>query len=257
MIEIERPRKEIDRFVSTWGDIVVPLYGGQANSKINFDGIGSGFLVEYEGLIFLVTCHHVVKNLNKVNGVVGFFDGRGIELSNLAFLGNIDEDIQVALLDREWVARKKVKKVKAFPLLKDKSSYEKTSYNFFMGYPSSKNELKKNSEKSDRFLYSYSISDTDKLPCSPKTKIQNHTAFSFDIDSMSNTNEIAGRPPKLNGVSGGPLFSVLRAKSNTDKPKFALEFSGVFSEWRKQDKEIVFINKISVIESIEHWIALA
>ena len=229
MTEIERPRKEIDHFVNTWGDIVVPLYGGQVNSKINLDGIGSGFLVEYKGLIFLVTCHHVVKDLNRVNGVVGFFNGHGIELSNLAFLGNIDEDIQVALLDSEWAAGKKLEKVKAFPLLKDKSSYEKASYNFFMGYPCSKNKLKKNSKKFDRFLYSYSISDTDKLPCSSKTKIQNHTAFSFDIDSMSDTNEIAKRPPNLNGVSGGPLFSVLRANPNFDGPKFALEFSGVFS----------------------------
>src|SRR5690606_9769249 len=152
--------------------------------------IGSGFLVEYKGLIFLVTCHHVVENLNKTDGVVGFFNGRGIELSKLAFMGDIDEDVVVALLDHEWAAEKNLEKVKAFPLTKDKSGDDKASYNFFMGYPCSKNKLKKNLKKFDRFLHSYSVSDTDKIDSSSMTTIRNHTAFIFDIDAMSDTNEI-------------------------------------------------------------------
>jgi len=254
MIETEKPREVIDHLVNTWKDIVVPLYG-QVNSNINLDGIGSGFLVEYKGLIFFVTCHHVVKELNKTDGVVGFFNGRGIELSKLAFMGDISEDIVVALLDHKWAAEKNLERVKAFPLIKDKSDYDGASYNFFMGYPCSKNKLKKNLNKFDRFLHSYSISDADKLASSSMTKIQNHTAFDFDINSMSDTNETPKRPPNLNGVSGGPLFSVLRARSNINEPTFALELSGVFSEWRNKKKEIVFVNKSVVIESIEHWLA--
>jgi hypothetical protein len=77
--------------------------------------------------------------------------------------------------------------------------------------------------------------------------------FTFDIDSMSDTQEVPKRPPNLSGVSGGPLFSVLRSVSDTKTPRFALNLVGVFSEWWKKENEIVCVNKSVVIESANHW----
>lgn len=252
MIEIEKPREIIDEFVNIWGDIVVPLYG-QVNSSVNLDGIGSGFLVEHEGSIFLVTCHHVVEDLNRTDGAVGYFNGQGTELSKLAFMGGSTEDVVVAHLDHEWAKRNGLEKVKALPLVKDISGYEEAGYYFFMGYPCSKNKLKKNFNKFDRFLHAYSISE--KIDNSTKTTIGNYSAFTFDIDSMSDTRQIPKRPPNLNGVSGGPLFSVLRSVSDTKTPKFALNLVGVFSEWWQKENEIVCVKKSVVIESANHWLA--
>ena len=252
MIEFEKPRQIIDQFVSAWGDIVVPFYG-QVNSNVNLDGIGSGFLVEYEGAIFLVTCHHVVEDLNRTDGAVGYFNGRGIELSKLAFMGDSRQDVVVAHLDNEWAAKNNLEKVKALPIVKDISDYEDAGYYFFMGYPCSKNKLRKNLKKFDRFLHSYSVSE--KTDGSNSTIIESHSAFAFDIDSMSDTEEVPKRPPNLSGVSGGPMFAVLRSMSYDKKPRFDLNLVGVFSEWRQKENEIVCANKSVVIECANHWLA--
>lgn len=214
--------------------------------------LGSGFLVNYNNAIFLVTAHHVLEALNKTAGAVAYIGGVGVDLSGLKFIGFPEDDVVVAHLDHEYAKSKNLEKVKAFPLNKEMTEYKPVGYCFFMGYPSSRNSMKKALNKYNRNIFGYSLKADFKK--SEKTMISNHSALNFDIDMMSDTSGNPLKPPALNGISGGPLFEIF-INTSDHKPTYALNLIGVFSEWRKKQKEIVCANTSVIIESANEWFA--
>ena len=208
-------------------------------------------MVNHEGVNFFVTAHHVIESLNLIKSAYGFFLEKPIDLSKLNLKGDKNEDVVVAHLDSEWAISKDIEKVRCIPFsLKDRTQFKETGYYFFLGYPASKNKTMRIPKKPNRFIYSYTLKE--KLIKSKNTSIKNHLAFQFDLNSFIDSQEKKLRPPHPRGMSGGPLFSVLKRETKNGA-RYGVNLVGIFSEYYSNEKEAVFTDKSEILFCMNAW----
>jgi hypothetical protein len=90
--------------------------------------------------------------------------------------------------------------------------------------------------------------DYASLGLSPKT----HIAMEFDHKKMINGLGNRVESPKLNGVSGGPVWSALRVDHPSGKPALMKLLAGIVIEHRKAKRTLVATRVAGVLDGIAH-----
>jgi Trypsin-like peptidase domain len=243
-----KPLVVIDNVVEKWMGIVVPFFTNDPHSLHKLIGIGSGFLVEYEKKIFLITAHHVLKDIPDGKIVTANINGKGVCINDLPFVKSDTDDLAVALIQNDWAATQGIKSL--FPLLlADKASdFVKSNFFILLGYPASKNKLNSNTNDTDRRLIGYSSQQKIEVPIS-KTHINKPIAFSFNKKFATDTNEIKINAGSFSGNSGGPVLEVLIRKD--DLNIISVILAGVFLGWDKTTKELICCRPEIVVTLIQ------
>jgi hypothetical protein len=90
--------------------------------------------------------------------------------------------------------------------------------------------------------------DYPPLGLSPET----HIAMEFDHKKMINGLGRRVESPKLNGVSGGPVWRALRVDHPSGKPALTKRLSGIVIEHRKEKRTLVATRVAGVLAGIAH-----
>ena len=241
----------VDKLVAEFRRAVVFFLSPKANSRIQYESVGSGFIALHQDSIFLVTAYHVITSINERPSTVALIANKAIDISNLAFIGNEDSDIAVAHLDVQWATRSGLidaahRSVPSIPLSPTLDKYGSLRTYFFMGYPASKNEFRKNGKDSSHHLQAYSL--TQIIRSSDR-----EIALTFDIENMTNTEGEPSNPPHLKGISGGPIFEVFQHLSPDVGPMFRVKLIGSIASWNKRSKEIAGGSKESIMNCVDSW----
>lgn len=243
----------VDVAISTWGPVVVPIYGNVKRSGNDLDAVGSAFLVSTGLRLYLVTALHVLHDIQKKFGpyVVANISGKGVSLAGVAFEISNHYDVAVAHLSDEWLAAAGLESgtLKAFPM-RTNLNWSPTGLFLLLGYPATKNLIKGLYGKTNRHLYSISTSQVDGKSVS--TQVENPLIFDYDHENVVNSEQKKlGPQPNLRGMSGGPALQLLADPA--DSRRFSVSCEGVLSEWPWRDRAVVASSMANVCELISRY----
>jgi len=226
----------VDQATNEWSECVVPIFVESKKSNEAANEIGSAYLCGYGQNILLVTALHVVTAANKHNFQVANICGKAVDIGGLPFHALQDHDIAIASLEEDWLLERGVKKIKATPVGRDLTEWQRTGIFVAIGYPGTKNKLDMRYEKVDRNCLGISVVRLKE--CKVKTPVKDAMFLSYDHDNVINSSGVKlGAQPDLYGMSGGPCLELLRR--NGQEPMFSFDPVGVLSEWHKDDRVIV------------------
>lgn len=232
--------KIVDEIVDKWVSIVIPIFVESKKKPITAkaaDVLGSAYLCSNGETFFLVTALHVVKDANEFQVQVTNINGTAIDIGGLKFQAHDKHDIAVTELKPEWFDKKEVEKVKAAPVGRDLSKWERTGIFIAMGYPATKNELDVRYGKVDRYCHSISLGLLKN--CKIKTEVEDAIFLSYDHKNIIHSSgKKQSSQPDLYGMSGGPCLELL-SRYEDFETKFSLEPVGVLVEWHKKSRVIV------------------
>jgi len=226
----------VDELVAEFRRAVVFFVSPKANSSVQFESVGSGFIALYRESIFLVTAHHVITSINERSSRIALIANKAVDISKLPFIADEGADIAVAHLDGRWAiksglideSRRTVPTIKLEPVL---DKYRSLNTYFFMGYPTSKNEFRKYDHGRSHYLQAYSLTELNRLD-------DRKISLKFDIGNMTTTEGKSANPPHLKGISGGPILEVFQHTSANVQPMFRVKLVGSIASWNKKSKEI-------------------
>lgn len=254
LIDELRPLEIVDKIVNAWATIAVQFFVKDSNSAHKFIGCGSGFIVERHNATFLVTAHHVLKDLIEGDAFAANIGGKGILLNGLGFMKSSEDDIAVAFIDPIWAKKQGLSRTSPLSL----NTLENTGINsdifVLLGFPGSKNKLNLNTNETTRRLVGYSSSRRIEKPCS-NTHIRNPIAFYFDKKTATNSdlNKINVGP--FNGNSGGPILEVIAQPKSDKTVSLNVKLAGIFIGWDKQHKELICCRPNVIVNLIDRLTA--
>jgi len=81
---------------------------------------------------------------------------------------------------------------------------------------------------------------------------ETHIAMEFDPKKMTNGLDRRVEAPKLNGVSGGPVWKAVRVDEQNKKPVLTKRLAGIVIEHRKERRTLVATRVAGVLAGIAH-----
>lgn len=214
---------------------------------------GSGFFISYENSLFLITAHHVIKDIEKYKGpvFVRTMCG-GFQLSNVLFCCDEDADLAVALICPALI-QKISADIRRIPTIAPQVSKEtggvflETDVAIFLGFPATHNVIiPAHGNNNFRLL---GIDVIDKKPSDRKTvltpSIKNPIVFEFkrkNIIPGLNNHPQTRTAPLPYGMSGGPVLRVFLDTGHWKIHKsvrFDVVLIGVAIAWIQEKSEFV------------------
>lgn len=251
-----RPLEIVDDIVSRWRKIVVPIYVKDPKSEHRLISCGSGFVVEKNHMIFLVTVWHVVDAIPPGDTVVANIGGKGVLLNGLGFITSREDELAVAFLGPEWVQQQSLERISSISLEAPPSSWQTLDVFVLLGYPGSKNRLNMATEETDRRLHGYSSPRRIERPRS-STHFRDPIAFHFDKKSAINTDSQRTNVGLFSGNSGGPVLQVRARNDGYRTFKLSVDLAGIFVGWDKQHKELLCVRPSVLQRTIDEVLAKA
>jgi len=234
--------KHIDEMVERWSDIIVPIYTEKEHSKNVAQLLGSAFLVNYKGAVFLVTALHVIRDHQNSLLVISI-GGKAVPLNKMPFAISEKDDLAIAYLDHDWAKKNDVNKVYFLPIDDHKSGYNTLGAYFLIGFPGKKNELNPRVDKVTKNIQGTSFSTYVETPKS-NSHIDNPIAFEFDKGKVILTSGNKINPPSFSGNSGGPIMELIGKSGKSGRAGDIIagcKLAGVFVGWYKKEKEAIAI----------------
>ena len=212
-------------------------------------GKGSAFFARYKGSVFLITACHVAE-MSQTNSKRYFGVGdQLVTASDLDFAIDLENDLAIAVVSEQWMADRKLSRIGMLDLELAVQKDSRTGVHVVVGFPESKNYLRKR-YKADRMEF-LGISLYDIVPAPNSVEISRPICFSLRrkntwfSDGRLNRNMIP-----LHGLSGGPVVE-LTAFVIKNRMYFACTFAGVACEWVEGKNIIAAIAGEAVIKLIE------
>ncbi|OBT07575.1 S1 family peptidase [Vibrio cyclitrophicus] len=248
MLENENVARQVIEYVNKNVAFLQPKVGiflTEGESK-NQDaiGCGSGFLIESETSLYLVTAYHVVE-MSQGKQCCLQIHNDVIVLDKLRLIGLKQYDVAVARVDE---LRQKLKSSSYFSTSEIAISTEEV--NFMVGYPITKNKLNSYWGRVDRHMLGVTlgVEITENKPVSDVL-----TPYCFDMPSRSVFDShlnVNGKAPKLQGMSGGPVLTIDYMDICLNNPPRLL---GVIVE-KEHKHDVVFVTSMApVLSLIERW----
>ena len=154
----------------------------------------------------------------------------------MTFRKSEEFDIAFCDLSEQWLQKNEISKIKSAQAQRELEGWERTGIYLAVGYPSTKNVLSFKYRNLNRKCLSISLSKAKDLKVS--TSIKEPLIFLYDQKQVfDSTGTKLGPQPKLQGMSGGPCFELLRR--NGEDLTFSLDAVGVLVEWHKTKRAIV------------------
>lgn len=242
-----------EKIIQNLGCYVVPILTKVPHTTRNFQTIGSGVIVGKNNRTFLTTARHVANSLIEDRPhVVKIYD-KIVKLDQLAFYNSETSDLAIAELFDEWLIAKQLLSINRYDIERSFDNLQATKEMFVMGYPATKNKIEPALEKTKLCLFSLVLKQSD-CPNS-NTKIVAPLLLEFQRNNLISTERKPyGKPPKLNGISGGGIFELLEEYINEVNGdtvvKQALMLRGIVSECREAENHIVGASVDAVNELI-------
>jgi hypothetical protein len=212
-------------------------------------GKGSAFFARYKGTVFLITACHVAETSQTNNRRYFGVGDLLVAASDLDFAVDLENDLAIAVVSEQWMFDRKLSRIGMLALELAVPKDSRTGVHVVVGFPESKNYLRKR-YKTDRMEF-LGISLYDIVPAPDAVTISKPLCFSLRrkntwfSDGRLNRNMIP-----LHGLSGGPVVE-LTAFSIKSRMYFASTFAGVACEWIEGQNVIVATAGEAVIELIE------
>lgn len=241
----------VDQLSRRWHRTICPLYVRNYHSQTAFQSIGTAFLLRYRGAIFFCSAHHAIKEIQNADSIHTEIDGKVINLSGTYFRGSSDTDVAVAHLNHNWMTKRSLTRCAAISFPETVTTVRERGLYFLMGFPSTKNKINSAFGKSDQKVYTYSL--TEPRVAKGSTSLTDYLAFEFDVKSMNDSYGASANPPKLNGMSGCPIFEVVTRVKNDFTIQQGVELVGVFCEWSKSHRELRGANIEALKEALDLW----
>ena len=240
----------VDEMVEKWGDILVPIYTEKEFHNDSIFLLGTGFLVSFEGVIYLVTALHVLDEQEGKTLIIRIGD-KGAVLSKMEFLVSREHDIAISKLNKSWADEHGIGKVKAIPIDDKKADYSPLGRYFLIGFPGKKNILHlRHGNRNWNIQGTSFIRKIDK-PQS-KSHVDDPIAFEFDKKNAIYTDGKKANPPNFNGNSGGPILELVVKNDSLNHEIIGCKLSGIFTGWHKVEKEAVAVKPDYLIGLILH-----
>lgn len=218
------------------------------------DGVGTAFLVKYEGFTFLVTALHNLSYLESREFCGIRFGDEVFPLAGQGFLPSVGDDLAVGWIDWEEAARRKAdlsNETISSAALRDRvnslianaieieTSVSGRATDFgLLGYPESRNRLQSHEGSSPSGPNAFAITfDLEGIVRSPDGDFE-RLLFSYD--------QKAKGVPRPNGLSGSPIIGLaLCPISNA----YRATLWGVAVEQRKAEKILIamYVGKLILL----------
>jgi hypothetical protein len=244
------PFEIIDKVVTQWERIAVPLFIKDQHSAHKVLGCGSGFVVDRHGASFLVTAHHVLHGLEDGEPLAANIAGTGVLLNGRPFAMSPEDDLVVMLIDSTWAKEQELAKVYSISLDPPDRSRTMLEQFILLGYPGAKNKLNSNANETTRHVVGYSSSQRIEHPKST-THIRNPIAFGFDKKSAVNSSRERVDVGRFNGNSGGPVLEISGRLIDGDVLNLSVHVAGVFIGWDKHHKELICCRPDAITDLID------
>lgn len=248
----------VDHVNLNWGKCTAPIYveGVSPAGSYTLDAVllGTGFFVTYREVVFFVTAAHLFEGLDKKRTLAANVNGKAILLSGLPFFLNKENDLAVALLPRDWLAKTGLKSINLIDLNDEKEGFESMMSWIAIGYPGSKNGIYPKLRKHAINVYGASFFEIIEKPLS-KTHNLNPIAFRFDKKKAVDSSSRRVNPPCFSGMSGSPVLEIFRRFDENDNPIIGCKLKGVFLGWHKSEKEAIAARLESVLELLDEFIS--
>lgn len=247
-----RPLEVVDNVVERWGKVVVPFFIKDPHSNHRIFGYGSGFLVNYDNKVFLVTALHVLNGISNGEALLANINGSSVFINDLVFIKSDQYDIAVASIHNDWAKIQNIKSLFPLPLTDKTPEFVTSNTYVLLGYPGSKNKLNSNTKETTRHLVGYSSPERIEAPRS-KTHVTNPIAFKFNKKDAFDSNENKINVGGFNGNSGGPVLEILIKKDTVNT--ISVSLAGVFIGWDKDCQELVCCRSNVVVSLIDELIS--
>lgn len=248
MIKDERAARQVIEYVDKNVAFLQPRVGiflteGE-NKNQDAIGCGSGFLIESESSLYLVTAYHVIEMTQGKQCCLRIHNDV-ILLDKLRLMGLKQYDVAVACVDE-------------FRHQLEGSSHFSTSevaittgeINFMVGYPITKNKLNSYWGRVDKHMLGVTLG-VEIAENRPVSDVAAPYCFDMPSRSVLDSNlNVNGKAPKLQGMSGGPVLTTDNLDIYLNNPPRLL---GVIVE-KEHKHDVVFVTSMApVISLIERW----
>lgn len=240
----------VDAFVRKWHRSVVPFYTESLRRYVDLQLHGSGFIVRWKDIDYLVTARHVLEAMQDMDTRQVLIGERRLHLRNVAFRTDAANDIGVALVkeimdgnirDGDDPIRMPEIIMTPIPLTCRLDGSQTLPYYVMMGFPGNKNRLMHRFGKTDIHLYAFSMEKQTSAGAA-STAVSCPARFVFDHKNTVSSKQARVSPPDLHGLSGCPIIGLHLDRAPGDQGNVRVCLEAIMVEHDRGGKEIVGVS---------------
>lgn len=229
-----KPLEFIDEIADRWKDTLVAFLTHEGGDR--WATAGSGFLVAFEGRIFLVTALHVLGD--ERDGRHIYICGRHAALENKLALVDRKNDIAAFYLPDKWLVGLGVARLKSIPI-PDDLPLDNDLITLAWGFPATKNKIAPRHGRTDLRSISVTLGPQRSDVLNRQVGIEKPLTFHFNRKEVSDSHlRSIGFAPDLHGMSGGPVVALV-TRTNSEVDHYMPKLMGVLCEGHAQLRCVV------------------